>query len=79
MIEEVESKLKEFNSSKGVIDTTEDPLITQVMLTAAQDCVTAMDQDIARLKEKFLKTLQEVKEKLQKKKSVPSGSGMSHK
>ena len=55
LIEEVDNKLKEFNSSKGVIDTTEDPLITQVMLTVAQDFVIAMDQDIAKLKEKFHK------------------------
>ena len=57
LIEEVENKVKEFKSSKGVIDTTEDPLITQVMLTAAQDCVTTMDQDIEKLKAKFQKTL----------------------
>ena len=79
LVEEVETKLKEFNSSKGVIDTTKDPLITQVMLTAAKDCVTAMDQDIAKLKEKFQQILQEAKEKLQKKKLVPSGSRTSHK
>ncbi len=78
-VEEVDNKLKEFNSSKGVIDTTEDPLITQVMLIAAQDCVTTMDQDITKLKEKFQKISQEAKEKLQKKKATIDGSGMSHK
>ena len=79
LVDSVEKKVIEFTSSKGVIDTTEDPLITDVMLTEAQDCVTTMDRDIAALKEKFQKTSQEAKEKLQKKKSVPSGSGMSHK
>ena len=79
LIEEVENKVKEFKSSKGVIDTIEDPLITQVMLTAAQDCVATMDQYIVKLKEKFQKTSQEAKEKLQKKKPDVGGSGTSHK
>ena len=79
LVDTVEKKANEFTSSKGVIETIEDPLITDVMLSAAQECVAGMDQDISKLKEKFQKTLQEAKEKLQKKKSMPGGSRMSHK
>ena len=70
MVDAVEQKVKEFTASKSEIDSTEDPMITQVMLEAAQDRVEDMDKDIAGLKERFAKTLQEAKEKLQKEKQM---------
>ena len=79
LVDEVEKKVIEFTSRKGVINSTEDPLITDVMLSAAQECVAGMDTDLGKLKEKFQKTSQEVKDKLQKKKATPSGLGTSHK
>ena len=54
-------------------------MITQVILEAAQDCVEAMDKDVAGLRERFARTSQEAKEKLQQEKPAVSGSGMSHK
>ena len=56
---------KDFTANKSEIDSTEDPMITQVMLEAAQDCVEAMDKDVTGLRERFTRTLQEAKEKLQ--------------
>ena len=52
----VEQKVKEFTISKSEIDSTKYPMITQVMLEAAQDCVKDMGKDIAGLKERFAKT-----------------------
>ena len=34
----------------------EDPMISQVMLEAAQDCVKAMDKDVVGLRERFART-----------------------
>ena len=79
LVDAVEQKVKEFTASKSVIDSTKDPMISQVMLEAAQDCIEAMDKDVAGLKEIFARTSQEAKETLQKKKPVVSGSGTSHK
>ena len=56
LVDLVEHKVKKFTLSKGVIDTTEDSLITDVMLVAAKECVVGMDRDIAQLKAKFQKT-----------------------
>ena len=79
LVNAVQQKVKEFTVSKSQIDSTEDPMITQVMLETTQDCVEDMDKDIAGLKERFTKTSQESKEMLQQKKSDVSGSGTSHK
>ena len=68
LVDAVEQKVKEFTSSKSEIDSTEDPLISQVMIEAAQDCVKAMDKDVAGLRERFARTSQEAKEKLQQEK-----------
>ena len=43
----------------------------------AQDCVKAMDKDVIGLKERFARTLQEAKEKIQQENPAISGSGMS--
>ena len=58
---------------------TEDSIISQVMLEAAQDCVEAMDKEVAGLREIFARTSQEANEKLQQEKPVVSGSETSHK
>ena len=79
LVDAVEQKVKEFTTSKSEIDSTEDPLISQVMLEAAQDCVEAMDKDVAGLREIFARTSQEAKEKLQQENPTVSGSRTSHK
>ena len=79
LVDAVEQKDKEFTTSKSEIDSTEDPLISQVMLEAAQYCVKAMDKDVTGLRERFVRTSQESKEKLQQEKPAVSGSGTSHK
>ena len=53
MVDAVDNKVKEFTTIKSEIDSTEDPLISQVMLEAAQDYVKAMDKDVAGLNERF--------------------------
>ena len=79
LVDAVEQKVKEFNTRKSKIDSTEDPMITQVMLEVAQDCVEAMDKEVVGLQERFIRTSQEAKEKLQQEKPAVSGSGASHK
>ena len=79
MVDAVEQKVKEFTTRKSEIDSTEDPMITQVMLEVAQDSVEAMDKDAGGLRERFARTLQEAKEKLQKEKPDVSDSRTSHK
>ena len=79
LVDVVEKKFKEFTTSKSELDSIEDPMITQVMLEVAQDCVKAMDKELAGLRERFTRTSQEAKEKLQQEKPAVSGSGMSHK
>ena len=79
LVNTVEQKVKEFTTSKSEIDSAEDPMITQVMLEAAQYCVETMDKDVAGLMERFARTSQEAKEKIQQEKPAVSGSGTSHK
>ena len=45
----------------------------------AQECVKTMTKEVAVLRERFTRTSQEAKEKLQQKKPAVSGSGTSHK
>ena len=77
LIDAVEQKVKEFTTRKSEIDSTEYPLISQFMLEATQDCVEAMDKDVAGIRERFARTSQEAKEKLQKEKPNVSGSRTS--
>ena len=79
LVDAVDQKVKDFTASKSEIDSTEDPMISQVMLEVAQDYVEAMDKEVAGLRERFARTSQESKEKLQQEKPAVSGSGMSHK
>ena len=64
LVDAVEQKVKEFTTSKSEIDSTDNPMITQVMLEAAQYCVEDMEKYITGLKERFAKTSQEAKEML---------------
>ena len=64
--------LRLFRSSlKESVDT--------ILEKAAQDCVEAMDKEVAGLREIFARTSQESKEKLHQEKPAVSGSGTSHK
>ena len=58
---------------------TEDSSISQAMLETAQECVEAMEKEVAGLQQIFTRISQEFKEKLQQEKLVVSGSGVSHK
>ena len=49
------------------------------MLEMAQECVEAMEKEVAGLREKLTRTSQEAKQKLQQEKPAVSGSGASHK
>ena len=60
-----------WSSLKESVDT--------ILEKAAQDCVEAMDKEVAGLRERFARTSQEAKEKLQQERPAVSGSGMSHK
>ena len=79
LVDAVEQKVKEFTTSKSDIDDTEDFIISQAMLEMAQECVKAMNKEVAGLCERFIRTSQEAKAKLWQEKPVVSGSGMSHK
>ena len=79
LVDTVEQKVKDFTTRKSEIDDTEDSIISQGMLEMAQDCVEAMDKEVAGLRERFTRTSQEAKKKLQQEKPAVSGSGMSHK
>ena len=79
LIDAFEQKVKEFTTSKSDIDDTEDSIISQAILEMAQECVEAMDKEVAGLRERFTRTSQEAKEKLQQENPTVSGSGTSHK
>ena len=79
MMPKMIESIKEFTTSKSEIDSTKDPMISQVMLEVAQDYVEAMDKYVVGLRERFARTSQEAKKKLQKEKPDASGSGTSHK
>ena len=78
LVDAVEQKVKEFTTSKSDIDDTEYSSISQAMLETAQECVEVMNKEVAGLRERLTKTLQEAKEKLQQEKPADSGSGTSH-
>ena len=79
LVEVVEQKVKEFTTSRGEIDAIEDSSISQATLEAAQECVKAMQNEVAGLRDKFKQTSQEAKEKLQQEKPAGSGLRTSHK
>ena len=56
LVNAVEQKVKEFTTSKSEIDDTEDSIISQAMLETAQECVEAMDKEVAGLRERFART-----------------------
>ena len=79
LVDAVEQKVKEFTTSRSETKVTEDSSISQAMLETAQECVEAMEKEVAGLRQRFTRTSQEAKEKLQQEKPVVSGSGASHK
>ena len=81
LVDQLEKKVQSFQSSKGVIESTEDSLVTAEMLTAAQEEVITMDESIKTLKAQFAIISQEATDKLTQmtKADVASGSGASHK
>ena len=81
MVDKIEKKVLEFKASKGVIETTEDSLVSDIMLTTAQEEVTNMDNSIKELKENFATISQQAKDKLKQMKIADSAgdSGTSHK
>ena len=79
LAKKVQKKVKEFNTTESVVYSTEDAMVTKVMLEVAQQCIETIDSYVVSLKDEFLKTSQEAKEKLQKKKPTISGSGTSQK
>ena len=79
LVDVVEWKVNEFTTSKTEIDDTEDSSIIQAMLEMAHECVEAMEKEVAGLRQRFTRTSQEAKEKLQQEKPAISGSGASHK
>ena len=65
LVDAVEQKVKEFTTSKSEIDDTEDSIISQAMLKLAQERVKPIDKEVTGLRERFTRTSQEAKEKLQ--------------
>ena len=79
LVDTVKQNVKEFTTRKSEVDDTEDSIISQAMLEAAQYCVKAMVKEVAGLRERFTRTSQEAKKKLQKDKPDVSDSRTSHK
>ena len=65
IVDTVEQKVREFTATRNEIDVTEDSSISQAMLDSAQERVEAMKNEVAGLRDKFQRTSQEAKEKLQ--------------
>ena len=74
LVDTVEQKVKEFTTSRSDTEVTKDSSISQAMLETAQECVEAMEKEVAGLREKLTRTSQKAKEKI-----AVSGSGTSHK
>ena len=79
LVDAIEQKVGEFTATRNEIDAAEDSSISQAMLDSAQEHVAAMENEVAGLRNKFQKTSQEAKEKLQQEKPAGSGSRASHK
>ena len=65
IVDTVEQKVMEFMATRNEIDAAEDSGISQAMLDSAQERVVAMEKEVAGLRDKFQRTSQEAKEKLQ--------------
>ena len=79
LVDAVEQKVKEFTTTREEIDAIEDSSISKALLDSAQERVEVMQKEVAGLRDKFQRTSQEAKEKLQQEKPTGSGTGMSHK
>ncbi len=64
LVDKIEKKVLEFKASKGVVETTDDALVSDLMLTTAHEEVTSMDNSIKQLKENVATISQEAKDKL---------------
>ena len=65
IVDTVEQKVREFTATRNEIELTEDSSISQAMLESAQESVAVMQDEVAGIQDKFQKTSQEAKEKLQ--------------
>jgi hypothetical protein len=81
LVDELEQKVKSFTSSKEVVESTEDSLVTAELLSTAQEEVTHMDESITALKAQFATISRAAKDKLRQMMQAgdASGSGTSHK
>ena len=77
--EVVETNLAAYKWSAIYFGASLKESVDTILEKEAQECVKTMNKEVAGLRERFSRTLQESKEKLQQEKSVVSGSGMSHK
>ena len=64
LVDKIEKKVLEFKASKGVVETMDDALVSDLMLSTAQEEVTSMDNSIKQLKENVTTISQEAKDKL---------------
>ena len=53
IVDTVEQKAREFTATRNEIELTEDSSISQAMLDSAQEHVTAMQNEVAGLRDKF--------------------------
>ena len=65
LVDAVEQKVKDFTTVREQDDQTEDSHINQTLLDSAQECAEVMKNEVAELRGKLQKNLQEAKEKLQ--------------
>ena len=65
LVDVVEQKVKEFTTVREQADQTEDSHINQTLLDSAQERAEVIKNEVAELRGKLQKTLQEAKEKLQ--------------
>ena len=71
--------MKEFTTVREEIDQTDESKVDQALLDSARERVELMKNEVAGLRDKLQRTLQEAKAKLQQEKPAGSDSGTSHK
>ena len=64
IVDTVEQKMKEFTTTREETDATEDASISQALLDSAQERVEVMEKEVAGLRDRLQRTLQEAKAKL---------------
>ena len=53
LVDTVEQKVREFTTTREEIDATEDASISQALLDSTRECVTAMQDEVTGLGDKF--------------------------